>query len=141
MHLVKVEKVAVLEIWVVLNLVDGRLDLCCLENGLKMHLQEVGDTNRFCFARLLDLLQLGPALLEVLIGLGEPRTVDQIKIHVVEAKLLKGDLEGLDSRALLLSRNLRGDIKLLPGNTSSLDSLSKLFLIAVNCEAIRSVYL
>lgn len=52
-----------LEIGVVLDLVDGGLDLGCLEDGFEVHLQEVGHADRLDTARRLELLELSPALL------------------------------------------------------------------------------
>lgn len=42
---VKVQKVAVLQIGVELDLVDGGRDLCRLEDGLDVLLEEVGDAD------------------------------------------------------------------------------------------------
>ena len=42
---VELDKVAMLEIWVVLDLVDGWWNLGGLEDGLNMLLEEVGNTN------------------------------------------------------------------------------------------------
>jgi hypothetical protein len=129
--LVEIKKIAMLKVRVVLNLVDSRFDLGCLENRLKMHLQEVRNTNRLGLSRFLDLFQLRPALLKVLVGLSKPGAVDQVKIDVVKAELLEGNVEGVNGRTLLLSRDLGGDIKLFTRNTASLDGLSELFFVAV----------
>lgn len=132
MLLVEGNEIAVLEIGVILDLVDGGLDLGRLEDGLEVHLQKVGHANGLDTTRRLELLELSPTLLQVLIGLGEPGTVNQIQIDVVEAELLEGDVKRLNRGTLLLGGDLGGDIKLLPGNASFLDSLTKLLLVAIN---------
>lgn len=76
--LVEGNEVTMLEIGVVLDLVDGRLDLGRLEDGLEVHLQEVGHADGLDTTRRLELLELGPALLEVLVSLGEPGAVNQV---------------------------------------------------------------
>lgn len=132
MLLVEGNEIAVLEIGVVLDLVDGGLDLGRLEDGFEVHLQEVGHADGLDTARLLELLELSPALLQVLVGLGEPGTMDQIQIDVVEAELLKGDVKRVNRGTLLLSGDLGGDKELLSGNATLLDGLTKLLLVAVN---------
>ena len=92
--LVKIKKIAMLKVRVVLDLVDSRLDFGCLENGLKVHLQEVGNSNGLGLSRFLDPFQLRPALLKVLVSLSKPGAVDQVEIDVVKAKLLEGNVEG-----------------------------------------------
>lgn len=130
--LVEGNEIAVLEIGVVLDLVDGGLDLGRLEDGLKVHLQEVGHADGLDTARCLELLELSPALLQVLVGLGEPRAVDQVQIDVLKAELLEGDVKRVNGGTLLLGGDLGGDIELLPGNATGLDSLTKLLLVTVN---------
>lgn len=54
-----------------------------------MLLEEVGDANGLCPAGSLDSFQVSPFFLQVLVGVGEVRAVDQIQIDVVQAKLLQ----------------------------------------------------
>jgi hypothetical protein len=82
---------------VVLDLVDGGLDLGRLEDGLEVHLQEVGHADGLDTTRRLELLELGPALLQVLVSLSKPGTVDQVQIDVIEAELLEGDVKRVNS--------------------------------------------
>lgn len=130
--LVEGNEITVLEIRVVLDLVDGGLDLGRLEDGLEVHLQEVGHADGLDTTRRLELLELSPALLQVLVGLGEPGAVDEIQIDVLKAELLKGDVKRVNGGTLLLGGDLGGDIELLPGNATRLDGLAKLLLVAVN---------
>jgi hypothetical protein len=97
-----------------------------------VHLQEVGHADGLGPSRLLDLLQFSPSLLKVLVGLCEPGSVDQVEVHVLEAKLLEGNFKGFDGGTLLLGRDLCGDIKLFAGNTACLDGMPKLFLVSVD---------
>lgn len=95
--LVEGNEIAVLEIGVVLDLVDGGLDLGRLEDGLEVHLQEVGHADGLDTTRRLELLKLSPSLLQVLVSLSKPGTVDQVQIDVIEAELLEGDVKRVNS--------------------------------------------
>lgn len=130
--LVEIEEITMLKIRVILDLINGRLDLGCLQDGLEVHLQEVGHADGLGPSRLLDLLQFRPSLLKVLIGLGKPGAVDQVEVHVFETKLLEGNVKGINGGTLLFGRDLCGNIKLFSGNTACFDGLSKLFLISVD---------
>lgn len=84
MLLVKGNEVAVLEVWVVLDLVNDGWGLGRLEDSFEMLLEEVGDADGFGTARLFELLELSPSLLKVFVRLGEPWAVDQVQVDIVE---------------------------------------------------------
>lgn len=63
---VVVEQIAVLEVRVILDLVDGGRDLGRLEDGLQMFLKKVGDSNGLGLAGFPEGFHLSPLGLQLL---------------------------------------------------------------------------
>lgn len=114
--LVEGDEVAVLEVRMVLDLVDRGRDLCRLEDGLEMLLEEVGDANGLCAAGSLDGLEVGPLLLQLLVAVGEEGAVDEVQVDVVQAELLQREDECLFGVLLVRGADLGGDEELFAGN-------------------------
>lgn len=78
MLLVEGDEIAVLQVRVIFDLVDGRHDLCCGEDGFQVGLQEVGDADGFRAAGSVDGFHVCPFLLQVLSCVGEEGGVNQV---------------------------------------------------------------
>lgn len=129
---VELDQVAVLEVRVVLDLVDGGRDAGGLEDDLEVLLQKVGHANGPGLARVLDSLDLAPDLLELLGRVGQVRRVHEVQVHVVELQLLEGQLKGLLHVLLLGAVELGRHVQLLTGRTSILDGETQLLLVAIH---------
>ena len=129
-----------LQIRVELDLVDGGLNLCRLEDGLEVLLEEVGNANGLCSAGLLDLLKVRPALLQLLLGVGEIWRVYEVEIHVLQVELLQGECKGLFGVLLLCSTDFGGDVELLAGQLARLDGGTHFLLVAILCRPIVSFH-
>lgn len=132
---VKVQKISVLQIRVELNLVDGRLDLCRLEDYLKVLLEKVGDTDRPSLAGFLDGFEICPFLLKLLGAICEVRRMDEIQIHVVQPQLYEGLLKSFLGVALPGATALGHNVELVPGHLGGLDGGTHLGLILVHYAA------
>ena len=71
-------KTLVLEIRMVLDLVDAWWDRGCSKGGFEVRLQVIGYADRSGFAGALDLLHLGPGVLEVFVRFGVEWGMDKI---------------------------------------------------------------
>ena len=78
------QEVLTLQVRVKLHLIDARRDFGCRQGRFEMRLEIIGDADRASFSGFLDLLHLGPGLLQFFICRCKPWGVDEIEIHVVE---------------------------------------------------------
>lgn len=136
---VEVEQVAVLQVRVELDLVDGRRDLGSPQDDLEMLLEEVGNADGLGFAGLLDGLHVGPFLLQDLIGAAVERDVDEVEVDVVQTQFLQGGIKVLLGDLGIASGKLGGDKETLPGHARRLDAGPQLLLVVVHCKRLVSL--
>lgn len=131
------DEVAVLEVGVELDLVDGGDDVGGLEDVLDVFLEEVGEADGAGAARGLDGLELGPAALDLLLVDALPvGRVDQVEVDVVEAELLQRQGKGVLDGAGRLGVVLCDDEELLAGDAGGLDGGAELLLVAVDWTSV-----
>jgi len=135
---VEVEQVAVLEVGMELDLVDSGLDLCSPEHDLEVLLEEVGHSDGPGTAGLLDGLEVGPLLLQLLVRVGEEGRVDQVQVHIVEAEPGERGSEGGGRVLLLEAVDLGGDEKFLAGDAGCFDGCAELLLVPVCFSTVSS---
>lgn len=84
-----------LQIRMILNLIDRRLNPRRLQSSLQMLNQIVRDTDGLRAAGVLNGLHLGPGALQVLGGLGPEGRMDQVEVHVIQLEFCERGGEGL----------------------------------------------
>ena len=128
----EINKVAMLKIRVVLDLIDGGLDGGNFKDCLEVFLEEIGYPDGSSSSRFLDLFQVFPPLLELFLGVREPWPVDEVEVNVLEFKFLQRQRKGfLDAVLLLVRVDFGGDEELLSWHFGSFDGSAKLLLIVI----------
>lgn len=119
-------------------LVDSRHHLGRLECCLDVLRHIVRDTNGLCKPLCLNLLHLRPSFLQLLIGLGEERRMNQIQVHVVKLQLFQAGLDGVGDVGDVV-HDLCCDVELASVDAAFLDCRAQFIFRLVYLGAVEMV--
>jgi hypothetical protein len=131
-------EIPVLQVRMKLDLVNRRGDLSRLQSSLQMFLQIIRHPNALRLSRSLHILHGLPRTLQITVGLGEERSMDEIEIHVVQPQLFQARVYRTPYVGDIRD-DLRGHEKFLTGYPAFLDCLAELGLSVVDFGTVEVV--